>query len=80
VILPQGVQAALRWSLAEKACAEFGRTGEVLAMVKESAADARGVLRRTNMKPMGIADFDDAILVHGSEVDASWIIHGGYLG
>ena len=78
IILPQGYSMALRWCLAERLCPMYGKTDPaLLGMVTTFAANAKSTLKRTNMAPMQVSRYQDALLMSKAK-DAGWILTGGF--
>lgn len=78
VNLPQGYSMALRWCLAERLMPMFGKSSSTqIAMITAYAAQAKATLKRTNMKPMQTARYNDALL-SSRQKDAGWILTGGF--
>lgn len=78
VTLPQGYSMALRWCLAERLMPMFGKSSSTqIAMITAYAAQAKATLKRTNMKPMQTARYNDALL-SSRQKDAGWILTGGF--
>lgn len=76
--LPQGVNLAIRYSLAELLMPEYGKNSETQAkMIMRFAAQGRANLKRTNMQPMQVAHFDPS-LMGGKAQDAGWVLTGGF--
>jgi hypothetical protein len=48
-----------------------------ITMIQQYAAQAKSTLKRTNMKPMQTAAFQDAMLSNRQK-DAGWILTGGF--
>jgi hypothetical protein len=77
---PQGYSMALRWCLAERLMPMYGKVnGTQITMINAYAAQAKATLKRTNMKPVQVASFPDAML-SGKARDAGWILNGGFTG
>jgi hypothetical protein len=77
---PQGYSMALRWCLAERLMPMYGKVnGTQITMINAYASQAKATLKRTNMKPMQVASFPDAML-SGRARDAGWILNGGFTG
>ena len=77
---PQGYSMALRWNLAERLMPMYGKASTVqITMINSYAAQAKATLKRTNMKPVIVASFPDAML-SGKARDAGWILNGGFTG
>lgn len=78
VNLPQGYSMALRWCLAERLLPMYGKTDQaVVAMIGNFAAQAKSTLKRTNMAPMQVSRYQDALLMSRAK-DAGWILTGGF--
>jgi hypothetical protein len=78
VILPQGYSMALRWCLAERLMPMYGKASATqITMINAYASQAKATLKRTNMKPMQTASYNDAIL-SGKQKDAGFILSGGF--
>ena len=76
--LPQGYSMLLRWCLAERLMPMYGKSNQVqMAMIQQYAAQAKATVKRTNMKPMQSARFNDALL-SSRQKDAGWILSGGF--
>jgi hypothetical protein len=76
--LPQGYSMALRWCLAERLMPMYGKASQTqIAMISAYAGQAKATLKRTNMKPMQSARFNDALL-SSRQKDAGWILTGGF--
>lgn len=79
IILPQGYSMALRWCLAERLMPMYGKASQVqIGMINQFAAQAKATLKRTNMKPLQVARYPDALLVSKAK-DAGWILTGGFI-
>jgi hypothetical protein len=79
IVLPQGYSMALRWCLAERLMPMYGKASQVqIGMIQGYAAQAKATLKRTNMKPLQVARYPDALLVSKSK-DAGWILSGGFI-
>lgn len=77
-VLPQGYTLALRWCLAERLMPMYGKTSPVLvAQIGQLAAQAKATLKRTNMTPMQVSRYQDALLMSKAK-DAGWILTGGF--
>ena len=77
---PQGYAMCLRWNLAERLMPMYGKVNPTqIAMINAYAAQAKATLKRTNMKPVQVASFPDAML-SGKAKDAGWILSGGFTG
>lgn len=78
VILPQGYSMALRWCLAERLLPMYGKTDPaILGMITTYAAQAKSTVKRTNMQPMQVSRYQDALLMSRAK-DAGWILTGGF--
>ena len=79
VSLPQGYSMALRWCLAERLMPMYGKNSQTqIAMITQFAAQAKSTLKRTNMSPLQVARYPDALLVNKAK-DAGWILTGGFI-
>lgn len=77
---PQGYAMALRWCLAERLMPMYGKVNTTtIQMINTYASGAKATLKRTNMKPVQVASFPDAML-SGKAKDAGWILNGGFTG
>jgi hypothetical protein len=78
IVLPQGYTLALRWCLAERLMPMYGKTNPtLLAQISTFAAQAKATLKRTNMAPMQVSRYQDALLMSRAK-DAGWILTGGF--
>lgn len=78
IVLPQGYSMALRWCLAERLCPMYGKTDQaIVGMISTFAAQAKSTLKRTNMAPMQVSRYQDALLMSKAK-DAGWILTGGF--
>jgi hypothetical protein len=78
ILLPQGYTNALRWCLAERLLPMYGKTNPaILGMIATYAAQAKATLKRTNMAPMQVSRYQDALLMSRAK-DAGWILTGGF--
>jgi hypothetical protein len=78
IVLPQGYSMALRWCLAERLMPMYGKASATqIAMINAYAAQSKSTIKRTNMKPIQSARFQDAILT-SRQKDAGWILSGGF--
>jgi hypothetical protein len=78
VLLPQGYSMALRWCLAERLLPMYGKTDPaILGMITTYAAQAKSTIKRTNMQPMQVSRYQDALLMSRAK-DAGWILTGGF--
>lgn len=76
--LPQGYNLALRFGLAELLIPEYGKaSSEGMQLVMKFAAEGRGFVKVSNMKPQQLMKFDP-ILIQGRMPDAGWILSGGF--
>ena len=79
ISLPQGYSMALRWCLAERLMPMYGKTSQVqIGMIQGYAAQAKATLKRTNMSPLQVARYPDALMNTRSK-DAGWILSGGFV-
>jgi hypothetical protein len=79
ITLPQGYSMCLRWCLAERLMPMYGKVSQVqIAMISQYAAQAKSTLKRTNMSPIQVSRYPDALLV-GKAKDAGWILSGGFV-
>jgi hypothetical protein len=77
---PQGYEMALRWCLAERLMPMYGKiNGTQIQMINAFASQAKATLKRTNMRPVQVASYPDAML-SGKARDAGWILNGGFTG
>jgi hypothetical protein len=77
---PQGYAMALRWCLAERLMPMYGKVnGTQIQMINAYASQSKATLKRTNMKPVQVASYPDAMLT-GKAKDAGWILSGGFTG
>jgi hypothetical protein len=78
ILLPQGYSMCLRWCLAERLLPMYGKTDPaILSMITSYAAQAKSTLKRTNMSPMQVSRYQDALLMSRAK-DAGWILTGGF--
>jgi hypothetical protein len=76
--LPQGYTMALRWCLAERLMPMYGKTNPILlGQISNFAAQAKATLKSTNMAPMRVSRYQDALLMSKAK-DAGWILTGGF--
>jgi hypothetical protein len=69
---------ALRWCLAERLMPMYGKVNQTqIAMINAYAAQAKATLKRTNMAPMQVSRYQDALLMSRAK-DAGWILTGGF--
>jgi len=79
VNLPQGYSMALRWCLAERLMPMYGKANQVqIAMISQYAAQSKSTLKRTNMSPLQLSRYPDALMNSRSK-DAGWILTGGFV-
>jgi hypothetical protein len=79
VVLPQGYTMALRWCLAERLMPQYGKANQTqIAMIQQYAAQAKSTIKRTNMTPLQVARYPDA-LMNSKAKDAGWILTGGFV-
>jgi hypothetical protein len=79
IVLPQGYSMALRWCMAERLMPMYGKVnGTQISMINAYAAQAKATLKRTNMKPLQVSRYPDALLVSKAK-DAGWILTGGFI-
>jgi hypothetical protein len=77
--LPQGYSMALRWCLAERLMPMYGKASPTqITMIQTFAGQAKATLKRTNMSPLAVARYPDALLT-GKAKDAGWILTGGFI-
>jgi hypothetical protein len=77
--LPQGYSMALRWCLAERLMPMYGKASATqITMIQTFAGQAKATLKRTNMSPLQVSRYPDALLVNKSK-DAGWILSGGFI-
>jgi hypothetical protein len=78
IVLPQGYFMCLRWCLAERLLPMYGKTDPaILGMITTYAAQAKSTVKRTNMQPMQVSRYQDALLMSRAK-DAGWILTGGF--
>jgi hypothetical protein len=79
VNLPQGYNAFLRWNLMERLLPEYGKTQNV-ELIMKFAAQSMAWIKRTNMQPPLVSQFDGALVNIGRpSADAAFIYSGGFL-
>jgi len=79
IVLPQGYSMCLRWCLAERLMPMYGKASQTqIAMISQYAAQAKSTLKRTNMSPLQVARYPDALLVSKAK-DAGFILTGGFI-
>lgn len=78
VTLPQGFTMALIWNLSKILMPSYGKNNPVMIqMVNEQAQAGRGLIKRTNMRPMEVSRFDE-LPMSGKTKNAGWILSGGF--
>lgn len=78
IVMPQGYMMAFRWCLAERLMPMYGKSSPTqIQMINGFAAQAKATLKRTNMAPLQVSQFPDALLT-GKAKDAGWILSGGF--
>ena len=78
IIIPQGYFMALRWCLAERLMPMYGKASPTqIQMINGFASHAKATIKRTNMRPVQVARFEDTLIV-GKRADAGWILSGGF--
>ena len=78
IIIPQGYFMALRWCLAERLMPMYGKASQTqIQMINGFAGHAKATIKRTNMRPVQVARFEDTLIV-GKRADAGWILTGGF--
>lgn len=78
VTLPQGMNLAIRFSLAELLMPEYGKSDQgQMAMITAQAAAGRAWVKRQNMQPLQTVSFD-SVLMQQKRKDAGWILNGGF--
>jgi hypothetical protein len=79
IVLPQGYSMALRWCLAERLMPMYGKVSQIqIGMIQQYSAQAKATLKRTNMKPLQVSRYPDALLSSKAK-DAGWILTGGFI-
>jgi hypothetical protein len=79
ITLPQGYSMCLRWCLAERLMPMYGKASATqIAMIQQFAGQAKATLKRTNMTPLAVARYPDALQT-GRAKDAGWILTGGFI-
>jgi len=77
--LPEGYNMALRWCLAERLMPMYGKASPTqIAMIQQYAAQGKSTIKRTNMKPVQLARYDN-VLTSTKTRDAGFILHGGFI-
>jgi len=78
IVIPQGYYMALRWCLAERLMPMYGKASPTqIQMINSFAGHAKATIKRTNMRPVQVARFEDTLIV-GKRADAGWILTGGF--
>ena len=78
IAIPQGYYMALRWCLAERLMPMYGKASPTqIQMINGFAGHAKATIKRTNMRPVQVARFEDTLIV-GKRADAGWILTGGF--
>jgi hypothetical protein len=78
IVIPQGYYMALRWCLAERLMPMYGKASPTqIQMINGFAGHAKATIKRTNMRPVQVARFEDSLIV-GKRADAGWILTGGF--
>jgi hypothetical protein len=78
IAIPQGYYMALRWCLAERLMPMYGKASPTqIQMINGFAGHAKATIKRTNMRPVQVARFEDTLIV-GKRADAGWILSGGF--
>jgi len=78
IVIPQGYYMALRWCLAERLMPMYGKASPTqIQMINGFAGHAKATIKRTNMRPVQTARFEDSLIV-GKRADAGWILTGGF--
>jgi len=78
IVIPQGYYMALRWCLAERLMPMYGKASPTqIQMINSFAGHAKATIKRTNMRPVQTARFEDTLIV-GKRADAGWILSGGF--
>ena len=78
IVLPQGTVMAMRHNLGYLLMPSYGKVNQVtVQMISELAAKGKAYIKRTNMAPAQIANFD-AVLVPNRINDAGFILSGGF--
>jgi len=79
IALPEGYSMALRWCLAERLMPMYGKASPTqIAMIQQYAAQGKSTIKRTNMRPVILARYDN-VLTSTKTRDAGWILHGGFI-
>jgi hypothetical protein len=78
IFLPQGYSMALRWCLAERLMPMYGKASATqITMIQTFAGQAKATLKRTNMSPLQISRYPNALMI-GKSKDAGFILNGGF--
>jgi hypothetical protein len=78
IVIPQGYYMALRWCLAERLMPMYGKASPTqIQMINSFAGHAKATIKRTNMRPVQVARFEDTLIV-GKRANAGWILSGGF--
>jgi hypothetical protein len=78
IVIPQGYYMALRWCLAERLMPMYGKASPTqIQMINSFAGHAKATIKRTNMRPVQTARFEDS-LIAGKRANAGWILTGGF--
>jgi hypothetical protein len=79
ITLPQGYAMCLRWCLAERLMPMYGKASPTqITMIQTFAGQAKATIKRTNMAPLAVARYPDALQT-GRAKDAGWILTGGFV-
>jgi hypothetical protein len=79
ISLPQGYAMCLRWCLAERLMPMYGKASPTqITMIQTFAGQAKATIKRTNMAPLAVARYPDALQT-GRAKDAGWILTGGFV-
>jgi len=79
IALPEGYSMALRWCLAERLMPMYGKASPTqIAMIQQYAAQGKSTIKRTNMRPVQLARYDN-VLTSTKTRDAGFILHGGFI-
>jgi len=79
ITLPQGYAMCLRWCLAERLMPMYGKASPTqIQMIQTFAGQAKATIKRTNMAPLAVARYPDALQT-GRAKDAGWILTGGFV-
>jgi hypothetical protein len=79
VQFPPGYNLWMMWELAYALLPAYGRASNqgLVAMVQDELTRAKAAIKRTNMQPEQVVQFDRHLL-NGPVNDAGWIMHGGF--